>query len=282
MKSVTIGLNTDEFQGVLTFSLFWGSVSELTTGFSEYLTQTQLSCLNSACLMGNQVLDKNQQMCSACGSTLGIGRVNKKLVRSETFESSYEQKTEGPILLLECDPDLQEQIQKKIGDQRTQIHERYSSKIPKRYEELFNCNPISLALHTLSHQLMMAVPLQVRYSTSDLRDVGLPVEPEKTPQWVVFDVGNGGNGASEYIAENVRSLAKDALAISGCSCESSACSQCLTLQQCPENNQGLHRAIGIDLLTAIVRSPNLEDSGNKASSNDHEKEAGECDLASLI
>ena len=264
MNARTIHLDIAELQGALELSLFWGSIREIATGYSEYLTQAKFTCSNSSCLLQGQVLG-NQRLCSCCRGKLEISKIEQKLIRSVEFPTPYEQGTEGPILILQCDHSLQTQIQQEVGLMKAQLRERYPNKLPKRYDDLFKCDPVRLALHTLSHQLVMAMPLLVRYGVSDLRDLGMPVQPEQAHQWAIFDAGNGGNGASEYVFENAETLAKQALSMSHCKCESSACPQCLTIQQCPENNQGLYRSLGVLMLRAVVGSSNLYENSGELS-----------------
>jgi len=253
IRSRLLDISAGELQGTLEFGLFWGSVREISTGYSEYLIEAKFNCVNTTCLMKGQPLLISRKACPNCGGKLEVGAVSQKMIRSVDFPAPYEQGTEGPILIVRCDDSLQSCIRKIAEARKAQVLEQNPHRMPEQYKDLIKYEPVLLALHTIAHQLILSMPLLVRYGVNDVRDLDIPSQPEKAPQWAVFDTGDGGNGASEYLFDSIEILAQRAVSMSQCGCESSSCPQCLTLHQC--HNQGLYRSLGVQILQAIKSSP---------------------------
>jgi ATP-dependent helicase YprA (DUF1998 family) len=107
-----------------------------------------------------------------------------------------------------------------------------------------------VALHSMQHQIVKAVPLVVLSSSLDVDSVVSAVMGRAIGYF--FDTCEGGNGASEAIFHQLPKFAAKASALAkGCNCES-GCPRCLTQHSCPQQNTGLHKDAGIFLLDAMA------------------------------
>ena len=67
-----------------------------------------------------------------------------------------------------------------------------------------------------------------------------------------FDTTDGGNGTCEELFDRFEIFAERAFQlVEGCDCEH-GCPRCLTDPHCPQNNEGLNKALGLFLLQAVA------------------------------
>ena len=116
---------------------------------------------------------------------------------------------------------------------------------------MFEGNAVVVALHSMAHQIQLAVPLVVLSSTRDVNCTTVEQDDSGIVAYF-FDTTDGGNGASEEIGKQLPLFAAKAMSLAlTCEC-SDGCPKCLIQLGCLQQNQGLHKKVGLFLLEAIV------------------------------
>ena len=150
--------------------------------------------------------------------------------------------------------ELSEPLQEYANKLKQQIENQFGTDIPSELISLFQTNPADLALHSICHQIGIAVPLIV---LSDRQDLNSYCETEKnrinTLKTIAyfFDTTDGGNGTCEELFDRFEAFAvRAAQLVEACNCQY-GCPRCLTDARCPQDNQALNKALGLFLLQAI-------------------------------
>ncbi|GGA17620.1 DEAD/DEAH box helicase [Okeania sp. KiyG1] len=205
----------------LRLSLIWGEITSLVTGYdlftTEYTKKGEIVRIN---------LDKG------------------------SFTPPYQTQYQAPVVKVEINHVFNNVIEENIRQIQEKIKQKYQDTIPDKFKKLWSCSSDFIALHSMGHQLMFAVPLVVLSSSQDV-------------QWFVkqeageivgyfFDTCDGGNGASEAIFNQLLKFARKATELAkNCDCEH-GCPRCLTQHNCPQQNQGLYKDLGLLILEAIA------------------------------
>jgi DEAD/DEAH box helicase domain-containing protein len=173
-----------------------------------------------------------------------------KLIKSVPFNPPYQIQYEAPVVKVEVNPPLIAAITGEVNRQRASARTQYGDDIPQELKGLFEGNAVVVALHSMAHQIQLAVPLVVLSST---HDVNCTVEQDDSGIVAYFfDTTDGGNGASEEIGKQLPLFAAKAMSLAlNCEC-SDGCPKCLIQIGCPQQNQGLHKKVGLFLLKAIA------------------------------
>ncbi len=174
-----------------------------------------------------------------------------QLIKSVSFNPSYQLQYEAPVVKVEVNPSLIAAITGEVNRHKASAKTQYGNDIPQELKGLFEGNAVVVALHSMAHQIQLAVPLVVLSST---RDVNCTVERDGSGAVVAyfFDTTDGGNGASEEIGKQLPLFAAKAMSLAlTCEC-SDGCPKCLIQLGCPQQNQGLHKKVGLFLLEAIA------------------------------
>jgi DEAD/DEAH box helicase domain-containing protein len=123
---------------------------------------------------------------------------------------------------------------------------------PDDQKELWQGSPTTIALHSLGHQMIFAVPLAFLSSHHDVNFI-----TQKEGNRIVgyfFDTCPGGNGATETIFAHFSQLTTKAHSLAtACDCEY-GCPRCLMQHSCPQQNQALNKLVGLFLLDAVSKA----------------------------
>jgi DEAD/DEAH box helicase domain-containing protein len=143
----------------------------------------------------------------------------------------------------------------EVNRQKASARTQYGDDIPQELKGLFEGNAVVVALHSMAHQIQLAVPLVVLSST---HDVNCTVKQDDSGIVAYFfDTTDGGNGASEEIGKQLPLFAAKAMSLAlNCEC-SDGCPKCLIQIGCPQQNQGLHKKVGLFLLEAIATNSSI-------------------------
>jgi DEAD/DEAH box helicase domain-containing protein len=177
------------------------------------------------------------------------------LIKSVPFNPPYQIQYQAPVVKVEVNPPLIAAITSEVDRQKASARTQYGNDIPQELKGLFWGNAVMVALHSMAHQIQLAVPLVVLSST---RDVNCTVERDDSGIVAYFfDTTDGGNGASEEIGKDLPLFAAKAMSLAlNCEC-SDGCPKCLIQIGCPQQNQGLHKKIGLFLLEAIATNSSI-------------------------
>ncbi|MEG4518784.1 DEAD/DEAH box helicase [Microcoleus sp. AT9b-C5] len=239
-------------EGSLTLTLGWGKITSEVAGYKLFKREYRQTCTNVKCRRHQQPLEG--KICPSCGRSLKSIEINK-LIKSVPFTPSYQIQYEAPVVKVEVNPALIAAITDEVNRQRASAKAQYGDDIPQELEGLFKSPPVAVALHSMAHQIQLAVPLVVLSST---HDVNSTVELDDSGIVAYFfDTTDGGNGASEEIGKQLPLFAAKAMSLAlNCEC-SDGCPKCLIQIGCPQQNQGLHKKVGLFLLEAIATNSSI-------------------------
>jgi DEAD/DEAH box helicase domain-containing protein len=232
----------------LRLTLGWGEITSQVTGYKLCKKEYRHTCTNVKCRSHKQLLEG--KVCTFCGRTLKSLEMNK-LIKSVPFNPPYQIQYQAPVVKVEVNPPLIAAITGEVNRHKASARSQYGNDIPQELKGLFWGNAVMVALHSMAHQIQLAVPLVVLSST---RDVNCTVEQDGSGAVVAyfFDTTDGGNGASEEIGKQLPLFAAKAMSLAlTCEC-SDGCPKCLIQLGCPQQNQGLHKKVGLFLLEAIA------------------------------
>jgi DEAD/DEAH box helicase domain-containing protein len=231
----------------LRLTLGWGKITSEVTGYKLRKREYRPTCTNVKCRRHKQFLEG--KVCTSCGRTLKSLEMNT-LIKSVPFNPPYQIQYQAPVVKVEVNPPLIAAITGEVDRHKASARTQYGNDIPQELKGLFWGNAVVVALHSMAHQIQLAVPLVVLSST---RDVNCTVERDDSGIVAYFfDTTDGGNGASEEIWKQLPLFAAKAMSLAlNCEC-SDGCPKCLIQLGCPQQNQGLHKKVGLFLLEAIT------------------------------
>jgi len=232
--------------GQLRLTLAWGEITTLVTGYQLLNRKYGLTCKNEKCSKYRQALEGKS--CPNCKRALHSSEITK-VIDSVEFEQPYQTQYQAPCVHVEMNEPLSSALKAQMNQIKEKISATYGDDIPEHLKQLWRCAPEFVALHSLFHQIIKAVPLVVLSSSLDVD--GVVDEPKKGTAGWAFDTCEGGNGTAEAIFHQLPKFAASAKALAqACNCES-GCPRCLTQHGCPQQNTGLHKGAGLFLLSAI-------------------------------
>lgn len=240
--SKTMALSIPDAQIKLT--LGWGEVKSSVTGYRLCVRQYELTCTHTGCRYYHQPL--SGKFCQACGSKLK--RIELVTVVDEvTFNQPYCTQYKTPVVKVEFNSTLVSAVSREVQQLKLKI-QREMKEIPSVYAALWEASPARIALHSMGHQILFAVPLVILSSSLDLNY--LVAEEEETVAYF-YDAVADGNGCSEAVFHQFDKFAQSAaLLAKNCNCEA-GCPKCLYMHGCPQDNESLNKQIGLVLLASI-------------------------------
>jgi DEAD/DEAH box helicase domain-containing protein len=247
IESRSIKLATSTLQGTLTLDFQWGTIADSIEGYEEIMVSAKMKCFNPTCIYHKGGLITEHQQCS-CGGNLKTDKMTHKIMDEVDFPTPYKEQYQAPLLRLVPDSALIQSIKNYINVLKNRIERRHPGQIPTEHEPLFSDDPVTLMLHTLSHQLILALPMKVNHNSSTLND------QMAGKDCVIFETADGGVGAAGYLFNHFEEICQNALElVNSCDCKH-GCPRCLHFRQCTIENGQLYRNVGKTLLEAISSS----------------------------
>ncbi|MDJ0719170.1 MAG: helicase-related protein [Prochloraceae cyanobacterium] len=245
--------------GNIRLSLWWGRVSEIVSGYSEFEIAYGYSCQNPFCEEYRGAQPPRRQSCMSCGSKLSKQLTENKLDDIK-FDEPLISSFEAPILRIEVNDCLGEAIDDKGTELRKELVEKYNGQIdaiPPLEATIIKTHYVAIALHSLSHMLIKAIPLVFLASSADVssltsnRNASASGNANKTVVYLYDNISEG-CGTSEAIFSDISLVVEKATELTKmCDCGQSGCPRCLTLHGCPELNENLSKSLGLWLLENI-------------------------------
>lgn len=239
----------------LRISLWWGQVKQHINGYSEIVQKYAPVCTDYSCPRYNQPQVISQVNCQVCGQKL-VKKLTDKVIEEITFPQSLSSGYDSPILRIEVNEKLASILYVEAEKERKRLKQKYETikDIPSAMMTVFNCNPVHLALHSISHSLIKAIPLLFLASKDDVNSLVLERETKgesNANRFVayLFDTVHEGCGTTEALYEDWEGAIKGAISLlSNCDCGEVGCPKCLSDHQCPEGNEALFKPLGVWLL----------------------------------
>lgn len=247
-------ISTTILEGRLRLTLAWAEITTLVTGYKLLTREYGQTCKNEKC--PNYRCSLQGKTCPSCKRPLKSAEVTK--VKEEIqFEQPYRTHYQAPVVKIEINPPLIAALQTQMSKIKEHLRAGHDNNIPEQFKDLWTHSPEFIALHSMEHQLIKAVPLVILSSSLDV-DAFIDNPQGRTIGWL-FDSCDGGTGTAEALFQNLPKFAAKARALAlSCDC-SSGCPRCLTQHGCPQENTGLHKDAGLILLDAIGQRNETDD-----------------------
>ena len=235
----------------LRLTLSWAEITNHVTGYNLISKVRTITCSHPRCSRYHQPMQSD--ICTACSKPTRLAEITE-VEEENLFDVAYTNQYQAPVLRIEMNLELSEPLQEYANKLKQQIEKQFGTEIPSELTPLFQTEPADLALHSICHQIGIAVPLLV---LSDRQDLNSYCETEKnrvnTLKTIAyfFDTTDGGNGTCEELFDRFEAFAvRAAQLVEACNCQY-GCPRCLTDARCPQDNQALNKALGLFLLQAI-------------------------------
>jgi DEAD/DEAH box helicase domain-containing protein len=231
--------------GELSLTLGWGEICSSVVGYKLFDSKYSLTCINKKCQFYRR--SQTGKSCSHCHTPLKMAEVTE-LMKEEDFLVPHTSEYQAPVVKIEVSHKALSQCRQYIEKLKVEIQNK-SDTTSGMDRTLWDYSAESIALRTIGHQLIQALPLNFLNNVNDLSFV-TEKQGDLTIGWF-FDQCTDDTGASENLFYGFADSAKSAYSLSAnCPCET-GCPKCLTLHKCPENNEGLNKLVGMYLLNSI-------------------------------
>lgn len=172
------------------------------------------------------------------------------VVNEGSFDPPYKTQYQAPVVKVQINDIFSQVIRENITQIKEKIKEKYKGIIPDDFKDLLTCSPDFIALHSMGHQIISAVPLVVLSSSQDVECFVQRQGGEIVAYF--FDTCDGGNGASEAVFNQLLKFVEKGVELAkNCDCKY-GCPRCLTQHRCPQQNRGLYKDLGLLILEAIA------------------------------
>ena len=226
-------ISTAVEEGNFRLSLWWGSVSERVNGYAELELSYAPTCANCSCSVYNQAQPENQRRCKNCHQSLS-NRLTTKTIDEVEFDEPLVTSFEAPVLRIEVNQVLAQAISDRATAIREELLAQYQTpeNVPEQLSGVFEVESVFLALHSLTHLMIKAIPLLFLASDQDVNSLSLKRSQVagNAHQSIAFiyDAVNEGCGTTEAVFEDWGTCATKALELAkGCDCGSMGCPRCL-------------------------------------------------------
>ena len=243
-------------KGVIKLTPKMCNIFESVLGYKLYKLESRWTCLNRDCRNHNQSLASKLQDCPICKSQLAereIVQLLDEIMYKEALTISY------CTSCLQVDIDLQarEFFKSRINRIRTVIkNQKY---ISRQERELFEYKETDICIHSLAHQLILALPL-VEHGASS-KDIDFILHQElKQPNLAgyFFDTVEGGTGMCDTLFQYLETaISKARFLVETCSCKY-GCSNCTVMVRCPDDNNAISKEAGLSILQDLTQQQDIK------------------------
>jgi DEAD/DEAH box helicase domain-containing protein len=248
--------------GSLTLQLNWSRVESRVVGSQEWEAIQVLSCETNGCKKrGIDLTSSKASRCEGCRQNLKLKLIKQDLLAEVLFqpEAVVNQTIDCPTITFTASESLKAYLQQWVKRRHRELKAQHGNKLPLTEQVLGESDPVALGLHSFVHPLIIALPLGDRYSTRDVEDSLQTAAPGTDVGSVLLDTVDTGTGATEYVFEYIRTVAKNALQLSQeCECGDAGCPRCLTHTSCLDDNETLYKPLSMELLKAFLETEQAE------------------------
>ncbi|MBW4567429.1 MAG: DEAD/DEAH box helicase [Tolypothrix carrinoi HA7290-LM1] len=227
------------------------NISESVSGYRLYNRESKWTCPNQDCRNHNQSLASKLQNCSICNSELTDKDIIQ-LVEEVLYKEALTISCSTSCLQIEIDRQARNFFKSKVEQIRLPIkNQKY---IPKEERELFEYKETDICIHSLAHQLMLALPLVEHGASSKDIDFMLYEEPTQ-PNLVgyFFDTVEGGTGMCNTLFQYLeKAVSRARFLVENCPCKH-GCSNCTVIYRCPDDNTAISKQVGLLILQNLIQ-----------------------------
>jgi DEAD/DEAH box helicase domain-containing protein len=230
----------------LQLSLNFGTILHQVSGYQLESRCYERTCLNGSCVKHKTPLPGSRN-CPGCGKRTREAEL-VQVIKTVLFDQPYVVQFQSPMLSLTLNGAALAQIEGFARDTKVALQDDQSS--IRQYQALWDYPSHLVAIHSLGHQLMKALPLTVLHAWHDTNFICSGQGRNPSGTW--FDTSDGGNGGTESILRYWDKLVPAALELArSCDC-ATGCPKCLSDFRCPDQNAGLLKQMGLFVLEALV------------------------------
>ncbi|MBW4504362.1 MAG: DEAD/DEAH box helicase [Scytonema hyalinum WJT4-NPBG1] len=226
-------------------------ISESVIGYKIYNRESRWTCPNRDCRNHNQSLASKLENCLICNSQLAerdIIQLVEEVPYKEAFTISYS----TSCLQVKIDLQAKSFFKSKLDKFRSEIkNQKYVS---REERELFEYNETEICIHSLAHQLMLALPLVEHGASSKDIDFILHEEPTQPNSFgYFFDTVEGGTGMCDTLFQYLeKAVSRARFLVEHCPCKH-GCSNCTVIYRCPDDNTAISKQVGLSILQDLIQ-----------------------------
>lgn len=233
----------------ITLHPIWGSVEQSVNGYELHNRELRWTCNNKKCHNHHQKVHLNHKTCPGCSSKLREIEVDET-IETVTYPDPLTVKYETAAIQVEINGNAIIHFQHKISQTKELIQANIKHGIDtmnREVAEIFTSESTQLAIHTIAHQLILALPLVKHESNS--KDIEFVLNDNPTSLiGCFFDTTPNGTGGCDTIIEYWDNLVQKAiLLVDNCDCKY-GCHKCTTIHRCPDENEKLFKRLGVAIL----------------------------------
>ncbi|OKH45292.1 hypothetical protein NIES2101_26655 [Calothrix sp. HK-06] len=230
----------------------WGLIKESVSGYELRNKELRWTCNRKKCRNHHKAIHTEYKICPACSNLLRSIEVDE-LIEDINYQNPITVEYETPTIevsvtgntsyfnsvVLEAKQTIQESIH--LGN----------CTMNRELAMLFTSEPMLIVIHTLAHQLMLALPLVKHETNSKDIEFGLTQNQKQNQNSIVgyfFDTTQNGTGACNTLIDYWQQVVQKARTlVNNCDCKH-GCHRCTTIHRCPDDNEHLFKDLGVKLL----------------------------------
>lgn len=223
----------------------WGSIEQSIQGYELHNKELRWTCNHKKCYNYRQKVHSSYKKCPNCLRKLRQMEVDE-IIDDVNYQTPITISYETAAIEVSLNSQAIDYFQNYIAEFKQKLQEDIKSgviKLNRETSEIFVSNPVQITIHTIAHQLILALPL-VRHE-SNSKDIEFVLGKNSG---YFFDTTPDGTGACETLIEYWDLVIKKAkLLVDNCDCKH-GCHRCTTLHRCPDRNEQLYKYLGVNIL----------------------------------
>lgn len=242
----------DENKAEVKLIPIWGLIEQLVEGYELHDKEIRWTCDNKKCYNYRSYVHLNYKKCPNCLNKLREMEVDE-IIDDVTYPKPIAVKYETAAIEVIINNQAIAHFQKCVSETKQKYQADIKngiSKMTREISEIFTSEPAQLAIHTIAHQLILALPL-VRHE-SNSKDIEFVLNDNSKSTGHIagyfFDTTPDGNGGCETLNEySILAIKKALVLVDNCNCKH-GCHKCTTIHRCPDNNESLYKYLGVKIL----------------------------------
>lgn len=227
----------------------WGLVEQSVKGYDLHNKELRWICNNKKCYNYHQKIHLNHKICPGCLGKLREMEVDE-IIETITYPNPLTVKYETAAIEVMINSNAIIYFQQKVSETKQLIQASIKHGIDvmtREVSEVFTSEATQLVVHTIAHQLILALPLVKHESNS--KDIEFVLNSNSTSiVGYFFDTTPDGTGGCDTLLEYWNNVVEKAiLIVENCNCEH-GCHKCSTIHRCPDENEKIFKHLGVKIL----------------------------------
>ncbi|BDA76054.1 DEAD/DEAH box helicase-like (plasmid) [Calothrix sp. PCC 7716] len=233
----------------LIFNPIWGLIKESVSGYDLHNKEIRWTCNRKKCRNHHKKLHATYKTCPACGNLLRDIEVDE-VVEQVIYPNPITVEYEAPAIEVSVSGNATNYFKIIVSNAKETIKENIRlghCVMTKEVANVFTSEATQLVVHTIAHQIMLALP-SVKHETNS-KDIEFGLTKNSKPIiGYFFDTTAEGTGACQTLIAYWDLIVEKAnLLVNSCDCKH-GCNKCTIIHQCPDDNEYLFKDLGVKLL----------------------------------